>query len=95
MPRIRQKAEEYAQADFLNEIGSRCVWAGIKTNEELGNAIGVSANTVGNFKRDPGRIRVDVLQKMVQKLRLNPMIVLIYLGYSSQDIRKFAKEICG
>lgn len=93
MPRIRQYADKYAQDDFLKEIDSRCVWAGFRTNEDLGSAVGVSNDTVRNYKKDPGRIRLDVLRKMVQKLKLDPGIVLRFIGYSNQDIRKFAKEI--
>ena len=92
MPRIRQYADKYARDDFLKEIDSRGVWAGFRTNEDLGNAVEVSATTVGNLKRDPGRIRLDVLRLMVQILKLDPGIVLRFIGYSSQDIRKFAKE---
>lgn len=92
MPRIRQYEEKYAQDDFLKEIGSRCVWAGFQTNEDLGKAIGVSAASAGNYKRDPGRIRLDTMQLMVKKLKLDPGIVLRFLGYSNNDIRTFAKE---
>lgn len=92
MPRIRQKAEEYAQTDFLKEVESRCVWAGLKNNEDLANKVGVSAGTIGNIKRDPGRLRVDILREMIRQLKLNPSIVLCFLGYSSKDIRKWAKE---
>lgn len=92
MPRIRQKAQTYAEEDFLREVLSRCAWAGIKNNEALGDALGVSGNTVGNFKRDPGRIRVDILRQMVQKLKLDPFIVLCFLGYTTKDVRKFAKN---
>ena len=92
MPKIRQYADKYAREEFLKEIGSRCVWVGIQTNEDLGKAIGISGASAGNYKRDPGRIRLDTMQKMVQTLKLDPGVVLRFLGYTSQDIRKFAKE---
>lgn len=92
MPKIRQYADKYAQDDFLKELGSRCVWAGFQTNEDLGKAIGTCGASVGNYKKDPGRIRLDTMQKMVKTLKLDPGVVLRFLGYSSQDIRKFAKE---
>ena len=91
MPRIRQKADEYSEQDFLKEVNARCVWAGIKTNDDLGSALGISASTAGNYKREPGKIRVDVLRKMIRQLKLDPSIVLFFLGYTGKDIRSFAK----
>lgn len=92
MPRIRQYEEKYIQDDLLKEIGSRCVWAGFKTNEELGNAVGVTGASIGNYKRDPGKIKMKTMQRMVTTLKLDPGVVLRFLGYTSQDIRKFVKE---
>lgn len=91
MPKSEISYMRIAQEEFIKEIDSRCVWVGIKNNEALGEAVGVSHGTVSNFKRDPGRIRVEVLQKLVKKLKLDPGIVLRFLGYSTQDIRDFAK----
>lgn len=95
MARPRQNTigfEQNARKNFLLEIEGRCGFAGLKTNEALGDAIGVTGNTVGNFKKDPGRIRMDVMQKLVKALKLDPGVVLSYLGYSEQEKRKFAKE---
>ena len=92
MPKIRQYAEKYAQDDFVKEIGAKSVWAGFHTNEELGNAVGVSAASVGNYKRDPSKIQIKTMQKLISVLQLDPGIVLRFLGYSTQDIRKFAKD---
>ena len=95
MARPRQNTiayEQNARKNFLLEIEGRCGFVGLKTNEALGDAIGVTGNTVGNFKKDPGRIRMDVMQKLVKALKLDPGVVLSYLGYSEQEKRKFAKE---
>lgn len=92
MPRIRQKSAQYTKDDFLREIDVRCVWAGIKSNEALGDALGVTGMTVGNFRREPGARQISLLQSIVKVLKPNPGILLLFLGYTSQDIRKFAKE---
>lgn len=94
MPRIRQYEDKYIQEDLLKEIGSRCVWAGFKTNEELGNALGVTGASIGNYKRDPGKIQLKTMQRMVTALKLDPGVVLRFLGYSNRDIKNFAKEYC-
>lgn len=92
MPRIRQYEDKYIKEDLLKEIGARCVWAGIRTNEELGNAVGVTGASIGNYKRDPGKIQLKTMRSMVAALKLDPGVVLRFLGYSTQDIKKFAKE---
>lgn len=92
MPKTECNYKLVAQDEFLKEIESRCVWVGLRTNDALGNAVGVTGRTIGNHKQDPGKMQVAVLQKMIKTLQLSPLIVLRFLGYSTQDIRKFAKE---
>ena len=92
MPKTEMNYRQVAQDDFLKEVDSRCVWAGYRTNEALGKAVGVTGRTIGNHKQEPGKMKVEVLQGLVKTLQLSPVVVLRYLGYSTQDIRKFAKE---
>lgn len=92
MPRIRQLADQYAQSDFIREINARSAWEGMEKNDDLGKALGVTGQSIGNYKRDPGRIQLKTMQKLVKALKPNPAIVLRFLGYSNQEIRKFAKE---
>jgi hypothetical protein len=92
MPRIRQCSEKYQIADLLREIDVRCAWHGIKTYEALGKTLGVSPMTITNFRREPSARQITLLQKIVKQLKPNPEPVLLFLGYSSQEIRKFAKD---
>lgn len=92
MPRIRQCADKYKKEDFLREIDAQCAWNGIKTQESLGKFLGVSAMTITNFRREPELRQISLLQSVVKKLKPDPELVLLFLGYSSQDIKKFAKE---
>ena len=50
--------------------------------------------SVGNYKRDPGKIKLKTMQRMVTALKLDPGVVLRFLGYSNRDIKNFAKEYC-
>lgn len=95
MPRIRQKADEYLRADLIREVDVRCAWHGIKTNEDLGKALGVTGMTIGNFRKEPGPRQINLLQNIVKVLKPNPAPILLYLGYSEKEIRKFAKEYIG
>lgn len=88
MPRIRQKAEQYAEDDFFRELEARKGWYGCQTNLDFGKMIGVCAKTVTNFERDPDSVRLGTFRAITKKLKPNPRIVLKYLGYSDQDIKK-------
>lgn len=92
MPRIRQNNLTYQKKDFLLEIDVRCAYAGLKSNEDVGKLLGITGRTVANHRENPGKMQVCVLQKMIKTLKLDPGVVLRFLGYSNQDIRKFAKE---
>ncbi|MBQ5867642.1 MAG: hypothetical protein IIW56_13375 [Oscillospiraceae bacterium] len=95
MPRIRQKADEYLRADLIREIDVRCAWHGIRSNKALGDALGVTDMTIGNFRKEPGLRQINLLQNMVKVLKPDPGPVLKYLGYSEKEIRKFAKDYIG
>lgn len=90
MPRIRQNAERDAMKDFLGEINAQCGRYGYKSQKSLGEALGVCQATAGNYLRNPGAIQLGTLRSMVQVLRLDPVIVLKVLGYSTKDIKQIA-----
>lgn len=95
MPRIRLKAEQYPPEDFWLEVDRRCHEAGIQggNNAALARAIGTSDVTVGNYRRDIGRMPVKTLSKIVSVCRPNPGIVLRLLGYSRKEINQYGKEL--
>ena len=92
MPRIRQYAEKYQKEDRLREIDVRCAWNGIKTQESLGKFLGVSPMTITNLRREPELRQISLLQSIVKKLKPDPEPILLFLGYSSKEIKEFAKE---
>lgn len=93
MPRIRQKAEEYSEDDFRNEINAQRARAGLDTFESFGDAIGVSAKSAWSYTKEPGMIRMKHLRSMVKVIKPDPEIVLKALGYSGKDIRSMANVI--
>lgn len=88
MPRIRQKAEQYAEDDFFRELEARKGWCGYRTNREFSKLLGVCEKTITNFERDPDSIRLGTFRAITKNLRPNPRIILKFLGYSDQDIKK-------
>lgn len=94
MPQIYQKMEQYIARDFWDEINRRCPDAGIKSgnNSALGRAVDRKCATIREYKKDPGRIRVDVLRNLVAVLKPDIRPVLRLLGYSEKEIRQFIKN---
>ena len=93
MPRIRQNADRDSMNDFLADIRAQSARYGYTTQKSLGNALGLCQGTVGNYLASPGSIRMDVLKVMCKTLKLDPIILLRALGFSTKDIKKsFAKE---
>ena len=88
MPRIRQNEEKYAMNDFVAEINAQCGRYGYRSQKSLGNALGVCQATAGNYLKNPDCIQFGTLRAMVKLLRLDPMVVLKALGYSSKDIQR-------
>ena len=92
MPRIRQYAERDAMKDFVGEINAQRARFGYDTQRSLAPVIGVCQVTAGNYMRNPDTIPFGVLRAIVKAIRPDPGILLKALGYTTQDIKKLAKE---
>lgn len=88
MPRLRCNADRDAMRDLLAEINAQCGRYGYKTQHSLGEAIGVCQATARKYLITPEIIQIGTLRTMVQVLRLDPVVVLRALGYTTQDIKK-------
>lgn len=92
MPRIRQNEAQYLIKDFWVELDGQSGRQGLKSNAALGTAIGMSGQMIGHYRKDPGPMKLETIQKIVKLLNPNIWVVLKVLGYSDKEIRKFAKE---
>lgn len=92
MPRIRQNAERDAMLDFLAEFKAQCARFGYNTQKEIGDALGFSQVTAGNYLKKPGNITLSTMRTIVKVIKPDPGVMLKTLGYSTADIRKLAKE---
>lgn len=93
MPRIHQKAAEYATADFLAEVNAQCGRYGYKSQKSLGDALGVCQATAGNYLKNPDCIQLGTLRAMVKLLRLDPIVILKALGYSTKETQNLKGKV--
>lgn len=88
MPRIRQYADRDALKDLRGEIEAQGFRYGYKSQKALAVPLGVSQGTVCNWMKDLDGVRLGDLRTMVKKLKLDPVVLLKALGYTSADIKK-------
>lgn len=100
MPRIRQLAEKYAEDDqkkvekaFWKSVKVRCAEQDIDTWADLGQQTGIPESTFQNYRANIGKVQINTMRKMVGLLKPDIQIVLLLLGYSEKDIRKFAQTV--
>ena len=92
MPRIRQYADRDAMDDFIGELNAQRARFGYDTQRSLAPVLGVCQATAGNYIRNPETIPFCVLRAIVKAVKPDPGILLKALGYTTQDIKKLAKE---
>ncbi len=86
MPRLSQKSVEYAAQDFQKEVQHCLVDSGFN-QKDLSRRCKISASTLSRRLSAPADFTVDELQRIVDVLRPDPMIVLSLLGYSKKEVR--------
>ena len=92
MPRLRQNADRDTMKDFIGEINAQRARFGYDTQRSLAPVLGVCQATAGNYIRNPETIPFGVLRTIVKAVKPDPGILLKALGYTTQDIKKLAKE---
>ena len=92
MAKTPATVEKEALAAFVGEVNAQRWRYGYTSYRSLGDALGIAMDTANNYIKNPDTIRISVLRKMVKLLKLDPMIVLAALGYTSRDIRNFIRE---
>lgn len=101
MPRIRQLASQYAEADrkkaeqeFWYDVEDHANRTfGIRSNTGIGKAVGLSASCISNYKDDPGVMQVRTVRKFVETFKPNISVLLRLFGYSDKEIKRFAQSI--
>lgn len=89
MPRIKQKAQQYADEDFRVEVRVRQGYYDLMSQQALAAAAGIPRPTLRKRLLEPETMTVEELRKLIGTLTPDPGAVLRLLGYSSKDIKKF------
>ena len=92
MPRIRQYAERDAEKDFLREIWAGQGSADLMNNRSLSDACGIPYQTLLRRIRNPEDFTLGEIRKLFKVLPMRPAVLLAFIGYTTQDIKKLAKE---
>lgn len=92
MAAFNHVADQNALKALRGEIEAQGVRFGYKTHIRIAAKLGRSANTIGNWLRDPDSIRLGDLRNIIRLLRLDPAIVMAALGYTRTQIRNYEKE---
>lgn len=88
MPRIYQNAERYAKEDFMREIRVRQGYYDLMSQRALADATGIPRSTLWDKLRDPDKLEVADLRKLVKTIQPDPLILLALVGYDSKTIKK-------
>lgn len=92
MPRVHINAEKYAVADFQKEIRRQQGHYDLMSVRALAGAIGLPHTTLNPKLKEPHKLTVDDLRKIVPVIHPNIGVLLTLLGYSRQEIKKFKEE---
>lgn len=91
MAKLEHVAERDSVQAFVAEVNAQCWRYGYKTQESFGNAIGVSQVTAGTYLRDPRNMAFSTLRKLVKAVKPDPILLLMAVGYTANDIKKITK----
>lgn len=88
-------AADQAEAALIKDIQQRCWDLGADLNSiphYFAEKIGVCEQTGRSYLKAPGKIQMDTMRRVVQKISPDIRVMLRFLGYSDKEINKFAKE---
>ena len=91
MPRITQNSEKYAKEDFQKEIRSKQGYHDLMSQRALADAAGIPHSTLWAKLKDPDKLEVADLRKLVKTICPDPLILLALVGYSKQDMKRVRK----
>lgn len=75
MPRIRQLADKYAMTDLGAHIKGRIEASG-RTQQDIGEELNISQQSVSRLLRNPERITIGTLRKIAKVVKLDQAVIL-------------------
>lgn len=92
MPKIRQYADRYAREAFQTEIRRQQGQYNLMSVRALSRAAEIPATTLGAKLKDPDKLEVADLRKLVATIHPDPTVILELIGYQSKDIKKIVPQ---
>lgn len=92
MPRIRQNAAQYQKEDFLQAVRMGQAQAGLMHKNALADAAGMARSTLYERLDKPDLIRFMEFRQLLAAIPIDPGAALLFLGYTTKDIKKFKEE---
>ena len=91
MPRIRQKAAQYAADDFRKALKMSLASCEMK-QKDLAAATGIPESTVSERMRDPARFTLGQMQEIIKATQMGPEAVLKFLGYDRKEVKSYEQQ---
>lgn len=95
MPRIKQLEAQYVVKDFWSEVDGQSGRQGLRSNAALGEAIGITGQSVGKYRKNIAPMKLETMQKLVLLLKPDIPVLLRLIGYTEKEIRAYAKHLQG
>lgn len=92
MPRIKQKAEQYADEDFRREVRTRQGYYDLMSQQALAEQADIPRPTLRKRLLEPESMTVGELRKLVKTIKPDPKVLLLLIGYTTKDLRNAAVE---
>lgn len=92
MPRIKQLYPKYVNDDFIKELRRKMVDYNYTSFKQIAEIIHIAPRTLYRRVEKPDMFSVSDFRKLVPLLHPDPSIVLVLLGYTKQDIKRFKSK---
>ena len=88
MPRIKQMDGEYRKKDFLKAFRRGQAEADLMHLNDVAEAAEIPYSTLWKRMREPDKLTVSELRKLITVVPIAPLDVLAFLGVSTKDITR-------
>ena len=90
MPKLKVNAEEAAREAFRREVRARRMYHDME-QQYLAKEIGLGPSRMSELLSNPDQITAGRMRKIIHALKLDPIVVLSFLGYTAKDIQSISK----
>ena len=88
MPRIRQEADRYAREDLPEAVRKQQGVYDVMSVRALSSVVGIPLATLSRKLKDPDKLEVADLRRLVRAIQPDPRVILALIGYDSKTIRR-------